>query len=176
MKLSYIMLIERIKGTRQRLSLQKWGESCFPVSERPMITELVKKGDLSAYYKNGKFIGASYSTIIFNNIAFLFYFGLLPEYRNLGYGSKIFSYLKNIKYKNYNIVFLIRNPYIQCKDSDIRWKRYHFYKKNGFIPLYEYKFQSIYKDSSFFGIGLKHMSKEIFMNVICAAEKFYNEI
>ena len=175
------MIAERIKGMRRRPDLEDWETTCFSGIERPEIGNLVKRGDLIAYYMHGIFTGATYSTLIDNDTAFLYYFGLLPVFRDKGYGSRIISEcLKKRMYGGCNIVLLIKNPFRKGYNDDfIRQKRLAFYTKNGFKPLYEYNFMnegySRGSDNSFFGMGLEDMPEKEFLKIVKNANEFFNQ-
>ena len=110
-------------------------ESAFPDDEKAPFDTLLqrtKKGNVEfvGYYDHETFIGFTY-LIHDNNLHYIFYFAILDEYRNKGYGTKILNMLKE-KYKNETIFFEIEVLDCNADNYEERKRRKDFYLRNGF--------------------------------------------
>lgn len=107
----------------------------FPKDERfsiSFLTNLIKNydGELINYYDNNNFIGFTLSAK-FDQYICLIFFATNPEFRNQGYGKKI---LDAFKIENENqLVFLNCELPENTDSNNIKYRRYSFYKRNGFI-------------------------------------------
>lgn len=112
--------------------------SAFPKNERPpffMLKAGVKKGagDFFVARDGELFVGFAY-TVIYKDLAYLFYFAIDDALRGKGYGSAVLTELKRIYGEKR--FFLARE--MLDKDApnyDERVKRREFYLKNGFTDL-----------------------------------------
>ena len=111
-------------------------ESAFPIEERPSLKNLLitlnrPSNDVICYYDNDKFIGFTYHTI-YKHICYIFFLAISEECRQMGYGTKILSIVKEI-YKAYTLLLGYEELDPKYENYEIRCKRAEFYKKNGFI-------------------------------------------
>lgn len=85
----------------------------------------------NAIYDNDKLVGFQY-TIKYDNIAYLMYFAIDNDKRNIGYGSEILKQLTN----SYNNVLLSIER--STNQKELKYKRKQFYLRNGFIATNKY--------------------------------------
>ena len=109
-------------------------KASFPENERlsyTFISKILQKKEsiLIHYYEDsGEFIGFTLSTTI-DKFTCLAFFATNPVIRNQGYGKRILEqYLKENTDK---IVFLNCEIPNSNDSSDIKYRRYSFYKRNG---------------------------------------------
>lgn len=107
---------------------QLFEDSFIPSELRPykLMKELFNHEFVIYAYKKDNEILSALIVWEFNECVFIENFATLKTMRNLGLGSKMLTYIKNI-YKDYLIVLEVEEP---VHNEEIR--RVHFYKKNGF--------------------------------------------
>ena len=121
-----------------RKTVKKLYLTAFPKCERPpffMLNSGVKKGagDFLVAKDGEVFIGFAY-TVIYKDMAYLFYFAIDKEQRGKGYGSAVLGRLKEI-YSGKRF-FLAREMLDEnAENYGERVKRREFYLKNGFADL-----------------------------------------
>ena len=108
----------------------------FPKDERLPYLFLefqikTKRGELIHYYDEENFIGFTFSVSV-KNYNCLMFFATNPNYRNQGYGKKILDiYFENNKEKT---IFLNCETPENNDKENIKYRRFSFYKRNGFLP------------------------------------------
>lgn len=138
--ISNIILIEEVMLTKRKYKhlnkqFKRLYKLSFPKDERlPKLflkmLLLTKKAELYHYYNEDDFIGFIYS-VNFDNFNCLAFFATNPEFRNQGYGKQILD-LYSIEKENQIIFLNCELPENKEKDN-IKFRRYSFYKRNGFI-------------------------------------------
>ena len=108
----------------------------FPKNERLsflfLSTQLkTKRGVLVNYYDENNFIGFTFS-VSFKSFTCLVFFATNPEYRNQGYGKKILDIY--FKENNQKIIFLNCEAPENNDKENIKYRRFSFYRRNGFLP------------------------------------------
>lgn len=106
-----------------------------------LLKYLLKKKESMIYSffdENKSFIGFCY-VILFKNYSYLAFFATDPNQRNKGYGKEILQILKNDS-KDKFIFLSCEKPDLPLSESDIKLRRYNFYKRNGFylVPIVAY--------------------------------------
>ncbi|MGO4942260.1 GNAT family N-acetyltransferase [Ruoffia tabacinasalis] len=134
------MKIQRINSIHSPLTddLETLYINAFPSYERKPFETLFSHqetgfAEVFAMTEDERFIGMI-STLKSSQLIFVEYFAISPEYRSLGYGSKVLSLLKE-KYHDMNICLEIE--VVQTDEGIIeeRLRRLQFYEKNGFQQL-----------------------------------------
>jgi len=110
-------------------------QSAFPKQEQASLAFLInqtKKNTVrfDAFYDGDVFVGITY-TISFEDMTYLWYLAISPEFRGKGYGSQIMQQLPKI-YPNNRIVLNLVVQDEFASDSEIRKKRKAFYISNGY--------------------------------------------
>lgn len=110
--------------------------SAFPKEERLAFSVLLHKAkgenaDFLAVYEDGRYVGLVY-LIHHADTVFLFFFAIVPEFRGMGYGSKVLRALRSI-FADKNITLLIESTNEECDNMEERLNRKAFYEKNGFV-------------------------------------------
>lgn len=109
--------------------------SAFPAEERRLLLSLwiaskLKKIDVFALEDNDTFIGLLI-TAKEDDIVWVDYLAISPEFRGHGYGSKTLSHLKDY-YEDKRIFLEVETPLDNVENYHQRLKRVEFYKQNGF--------------------------------------------
>lgn len=116
---------------------KKLYKSAFPKEERRAlfilwITSKLKRIDVFALEDEDKFVGLLI-TAKDQDLVWVDYLAISPEFRGQGYGSQALSHLK--EYYDDNRIFLeVETPHDQFENYHQRLKRIEFYKQNGFKP------------------------------------------
>lgn len=110
-------------------------ETAFPDDEKAPFSSLIERSkketvDFIGYYDNDKFIGFTYLIHDFD-LHYIFYFAIVNELRNQGYGTEILNILKE-KYKDETIFFEIETIDENADNYHERKRRKDFYLRNGF--------------------------------------------
>lgn len=117
--------------------------SLFPKDERKSYRILKQnyRRNILKIYKiedEGKYIGfMMFNSIDESKILQFDYFGIKPEYQNMGYGSKCVKLLKNTV-KNYNYIYGEVEKLglgTSIEENNLREKRMKFYEGLGFYKL-----------------------------------------
>lgn len=135
------MKIQRITSNQSLFSedLHKLYLEAFPENERKPIDALYahQEAGFSDVFvileEDNSFVGMI-TTLKRPQLMFVEYFAIAPEYRGLGYGSKVLSLLHN-KYKDVNICLEIEVVNTDAGIQDERVRRLQFYENNGFQQL-----------------------------------------
>ena len=110
-------------------------ESAFPDDEKAPFLSLIERAkkdnvDFIGYFDEDKFIGFTY-LIHENDLHYIFYFAIVEECRNKGYGTDILNILKE-QYKDESIFFEIETLDVNADNYEERKRRKDFYIRNGF--------------------------------------------
>ena len=93
------------------------------------------KADFYAVFDDNVFIGLVY-VILMKNLVCLYYFAVIKNKRNCGWGKKILNLLRET-YSEREIVLLIENTADTAANNyEQRIRRLHFYKANGYKQLH----------------------------------------
>jgi len=116
-------------------SLFKLYKTAFPKSEQaPMGLLLRNPGkqnvQFHAYYDGETFVGFTY-TIIYQDMAYIWYLATVPSLRSKGYGSQILDAIKEAN-KNNTIVLNMTAKNGDPAHDAVCEKRKAFYERNGF--------------------------------------------
>ena len=108
----------------------------FPEDERPPVDVFFNNlnkdsNELMAFYEEDKFIGFA-STIIYQDICYIFFLAVSSSYRRQGYGGQILELLKK-EYQDYILLLAFEEVNPQYSNYEERVKRQKFYLKHGFI-------------------------------------------
>ena len=109
--------------------------SAFPEEERPPVemffaTVTLDNDQLFGFYENNEFIGFA-NLITYKDICYLFFFAIVSEKRNQGYGTKILQTLKEM-YKDKVVTLCYEEIDDKYQDVELRKRRKDFYYRNGF--------------------------------------------
>ena len=123
MKLKTMMIDENHKDIKTISSLY---ESAFPDDEKAPFLSLIERSkkdnvDFIGYFNEDGFIGFTY-LIHENDLHYIFYFAIVEEYRNKGYGTKILNILKE-QYKDESIFFEIETLDLSADNYEKRKRR-----------------------------------------------------
>lgn len=133
----------RIKksGIAEKIKIyRKFIRNDFPSHEIKPFSTMLKKhpGGYCEFYtfrENRKTVGyAVFFVVEGKNMRLLDYFGVMPELRDRGYGSRIIEAMKMYFNNTGDIIAEVANPDYAENDAerDIRSRRVRFYEKNGF--------------------------------------------
>lgn len=129
-------MITTIKIKRLNKEFKKLYKISFPKNKGlPLfaLSFILKKrqGELIHYYDEDNFIGFTFS-IPFKSFKCLVFFATDPKYRNQGYGKRILDiYFENNKNET---IFLNCETPENNDEENINYRRFSFYKRNGFLP------------------------------------------
>lgn len=118
-------------------------ETAFPEEERPPfeVTVGFERGLFYEVLDDGCHIGLVV-LVPYEDILYVFFLAVEPEYRGQGYGSAILDKVISL-YSEKRIFLLAEEPGSQYADNEMRLKRLSFYAKNGFeltpIRITEYE-------------------------------------
>jgi GNAT superfamily N-acetyltransferase len=129
-----LKLVEMNKRKNDTEKVRKLYNDAFPLNERLPFTYLANKsskGNGSVFYLayNDEVLSGLAYVIIYQDMVYLFYLAVVPEFRNKGTGSQILERLKDM-YSGKRIVLDIERN-IE-KEENIKSRRKRFYQKNGF--------------------------------------------
>lgn len=121
------------KGDYRRLKALY--ETSFPREERVPFWYLSQKAKREEnnwilLYDGTVFIGSIYIAI-YQDIVFIWYFALFPEYQGSGYGSKVLDQLKEV-YQNKRLILNIEIDDPTSANNELRKRRKQFYLRNGY--------------------------------------------
>ena len=109
--------------------------SAFPEEERPpedmFFTNALKEdNELFGFYKDDKFIGFA-NLLFYKDLCYMFFLGIISEYRNKGYGSQIIQEALKM-YSGKTFVLCYEEVDDKYQDNELRKRRREFYYRNGF--------------------------------------------
>ena len=112
----------------------------FPKCEKLSVDFLFERAEegkaaFYAVFDDNVFIGLVY-VILMKKLVCLYYFAVIKDKRNCGYGRKILDLLRET-YSDREIVLLIENTAdTAAVNYEQRIRRLHFYKANGYTQLH----------------------------------------
>lgn len=104
----------------------------FPAEERTPLYNLNNPhllGDFRAFFLNNAFCGLAYMIMDSLN-CYLFYLAVEDDIRNMGVGSSMLSYIRNL-YPNHRIVLEMETLDSSAANYQERLRRNRFYTRNG---------------------------------------------
>lgn len=129
------------KTSRDYIKIKQLYESAFPSNERAPFKMLEKRADRQnvdflAIYDRESVVGLFY-VVTRSDLAYIFYFAVMPELRGKGYGSAALQALKE-HYKGMRIFLAAERADVECDNLEQRVKRRQFYFKNGFVDMHHH--------------------------------------
>ena len=129
------------KTSSDYIKIKQLYESAFPSNERAPFKMLEKRAgrqnvDFLAIYDRESVVGLFY-VVTHSDLAYIFYFAIMPQLRGKGYGSAALQALKE-HYKGMRIFLAAERADVECDNLEQRVKRRQFYFKNGFVDMHHH--------------------------------------
>lgn len=110
-------------------------KSAFPLSERTPFRMLIRKislpfVDCFSIYYDGRWAGFTY-VVSNQNVSYVFYLAVSPDFRGCGIGSSVLSLLKE-RYRDNILLLAIEEVDEKYPNYSERINRQRFYERNGF--------------------------------------------
>ena len=122
------------------------------ISGMPDLHRLVRQDGVEfyTYWNRGRFIAADISAIINNSVWFTYWMAVMPEFRSMGFGTKIFSLIAEMA-SDFGMPYMFlfddfEQPGISQKEKETRIRRQRLYKKLNFRILSDKKIHLSSKD------------------------------
>ncbi|WP_027455671.1 GNAT family N-acetyltransferase [Xylanibacter brevis] len=131
------MIEMKLTSTQEDIiQIKQLYETAFPENERipwPDLMRLIDEMhlDFTAFYDDDELIGF-YIVYPGAKVNWFWYFAVKEELRGKGIGQQILTHLIQ-KYEGKTCVLDMESPYQNpCPNPEQRWRRQHFYQRNGF--------------------------------------------
>lgn len=121
--------------SKQQHELEDLYLKSFPKEERidfELLTAKAKegKGNFLGLFEDGDLAGLTYYTQ-FQDIVYVFYIAIDPEYQSKGYGKRIIEHLFET-FPDYNVMLLVEELDENAENDEQRIRRKKFYLNNNF--------------------------------------------
>ncbi len=124
---------------RENRPIRRLYRTSFPKKERVSFGSMVRRArkthvEFLSFYRESDLIGMAY-LFVWEDVLYLYYLAIVPEYQNQGNGGRILDLLKS-RYPEHRIVLSIEPLEEDAVNFSQRERRLEFYRKNGFSDIH----------------------------------------